>query len=85
MQAELNWGPQRLEGAFSGVYRRYKTDGLQGMDSDTFFNRVRKLLIELLKKESHTGAIHSQATTWIRFRKDGEMVELAFNSRMLNV
>ena len=23
--------------------------------------------------------------TWIRFRKDGEMVELAFNSRMLNV
>ena len=36
-------------------------------------------------KESRTGAFHSQATTWIRFRKDGEMVELAFNSRMLNV
>ena len=31
------------------------------------------------------GALRSQATTWIRFRKDGEMVELAFNSRMLNV
>ena len=23
--------------------------------------------------------------TWIRFRKDGELVELAFNSRMVNV
>ena len=29
--------------------------------------------------------MRSQAATWIRFRKDGEMVELAFNSRMLNV
>ena len=36
-------------------------------------------------KESCTGAIRSQATTWIRFTKDEEMVELAFNSRMLNV
>ena len=36
-------------------------------------------------KESRTGAVRSQATTWIRFRKDGEKVELAFNSRMLNV
>ena len=36
-------------------------------------------------KESRTGAIRSQATTWIRFTKDGEMVELAFNSRMFNV
>ena len=38
-----------------------------------------------MAKESRTGAVHWQATTWIRFRKDGEMVELAFNSRMLNV
>ena len=36
-------------------------------------------------RESRTGAVHSQVTTWIRFRKDGEMVELAFNSGMLNV
>ena len=55
------------------------------MDPDTFFSRVRKFLIELLAKESRTGAVRSQATTWIRFRKDIEMVELAFNSRMLNV
>ena len=31
------------------------------------------------------GAVRSQATTWIRFKKDVEMVELAFNSRTLNV
>ena len=31
------------------------------------------------------GAVRSQTTTWIRFRKDEEMVDLAFNSRMTNV
>ena len=85
LRAELAWGPRQLEGAFSGAYRRYRIDGLPGMDPDTFFSRVRKFLIELLAKESRTGAVRSQATTWIRFRKDIEMVELAFNSRMLNV
>ena len=82
---ELNWGPIQLEGAFGGAYRHYRIDGIPGMDTDTFFTRVRRFLIDLLTKESRTGAVHSQATTWIRFTKDGEMVELAFNSRMLNV
>ena len=50
-----------------------------------FFSRVRRFLIDLLKKEFRTGAIRTQTTTWIRFRKDGELVELAFNSRMVNV
>ena len=85
LQAELAWGPRQLEGAFSGAYRRYRIDGLPGMDPDTFFSRVRKFLIELLTKESRTGAVRSQAMAWIRFRKDVEMVESAFNSRMLNV
>ena len=31
------------------------------------------------------GAVRSQTTTWIRFRKDRELVEPAFNSRMTNV
>ena len=55
------------------------------MDLDTFFSRLRRFLIDLLKKESRTGAVRTQTTTWIRFRKDGELVELAFNSRMVNV
>ena len=85
LQAELVGDPRQLEGAFSGAYRRYRIDSLPDMDPDTFFSRVRKFLIELLAKESRTGAVRSQAMTWIRFRKDKEMVELAFNSRMLNV
>ena len=60
-------------------------DGIPGMDMDTFLNRIRRFLIDLLKKELRTGALRSQTATWIRFRKDGELVELAFNSRMMNV
>ena len=84
--SELNWGPRLSEGAFSGAYRRYRIDGMPGkMDPDIFFNRIRGFLIELLKKESRMGAVRNQTMTWIRFRKDDELVELAFNSRMMNV
>ena len=55
------------------------------MDPDTFFSRIRRFLIDLLKKELRTGAVRAQTTTWIRFSQDGELVELAFNSRMVNV
>ena len=78
-------GPIQLEGAFRGAYRHYRIDRLPGMDLDTFFTRTRRFLIEVLTKESCTEAIRSQATTLIRFRNDGETVELAFNSRILNV
>ena len=56
---ELNWDPRQLEGAFSGAYRRYRIDGLAGTDPDTYLSRVRRFLIELLKKESRTGAMRS--------------------------
>ena len=83
---ELNWGPRQLEGAFGGAYRRYRIDGIEGMDIDTFFNRTRKPMIELLSKETRNRAVRSQASIWIRFIKDGiEYVNLAFNSRMLAV
>ena len=85
LHAELNWGPRQLEGAFGGAYRRYRIDGMPGMDPDTFFNRIRRFLIDLLKKESRTGAVRAQTTTWIRFSKDDELVKLAFNNRMMNV
>ena len=75
---ELNWGPRQLEGAFSGAYRRYRIDEMPGMDPDTFFNRIKRFLIHLLKKESRTGAVRAQTMTWIRFRKDDDLVELAF-------
>ena len=85
LRLDLNWGPMLLEGAFGNAYRRYRIDGIPGMDPDTFLNRIRRFLIDLLKKELRMGAVRSQTTTWIRFRKDQELVELAFNSRMTNV
>ena len=85
LKAELNWGPRLLEGAFGGAYRRYRTDGMPGIDPSTFLGRIGKFLIDLLKKEFRTGAVRSQMMIWIRFKKDNELVELAFNSRMMNV
>ena len=78
-------GTRLPEGAFGSTYRRYRVDGIPDMDPDTFLNRIRRFLIDLLKKELRTGAVRSQTMTWIRFRKDGELVEPAFNSRMMNV
>ena len=85
LKAELNWGPRLLEGAFGGTYRRYRIDGMPGTDPNTFLNRIRRFVIDLLKRESRTGAVRAQTTTWIRFKKDDELVELPFNSRMTNV
>ena len=82
----LSLGPKELDGAFGGAYRRYRIDGIEGMDIDTFFTRTKKFLIELLSKETINRAVLSQATTWIRFTKDGvDMVNLAFNNRMMSV
>ena len=85
LKIELSWGPKELEGAFGGAYRRYRIDGIEGMDVDTYFARTRKFLIDLLNKETTNRAVRSQATIWIRFtRDDVETVDLAFN-RMMTV
>ena len=82
----LRLGPKELDGAFGGAYRCYRIDGIEGMDVDTYFARTRKFLINLLNKETTNKAVRSQATIWIRFTRDGvEMVNLAFNSRMMTV
>ena len=86
LRVELNWGPRQLDGAFGGACRRYQIDGIEGMDIDTFVTRTKRFLKDLLSRETRNRAVHSQATTWIRFIKDGiESVDLAFNSRMLAV
>ena len=59
---DLDWGPGLLEGAFGDAYRRYRIDGIPGMDPDAFLNRIRRFLIDLLKKESRTRAVRSQTT-----------------------
>ena len=56
------------------------------MDVNTFFDGTKRFLMDLLSRETMSRAVRSQATTWIRFVKDGiESVELAFNSMMLSV
>ena len=56
------------------------------MNVNTFFDRTKRFLIDLLSRQTTGRAVRSQATTWIRFVKDKiESVELAFNSRMLSV
>ena len=41
--------PIDLEQAFGGAYRSYSVNGRPKIDIDTFFNRIRKGLIELIK------------------------------------
>ena len=85
--ADRKWNPEAkiLEGAFSRAYGRYTIDGRPRMDYDTFFNRIKSQLIVTLKKESKGRSIKVKTTTWIRFKQDEELLELAFNSRMTDV
>ena len=86
LKIELSWGPKESEGAFGGTYRRYRIDGIEGMNVETYFARTRKFLIDVLNKETTNRAVRSQATIWIRFVRDEvEQVSLAFNSRMMTV
>ena len=82
--------PIGLEQAFNGAYRSYRVNGRPKIDVDTFFNSVRKELIELIKRELKTQtSARIQTTAWIRFLRDDkegqERVELAFNSLMTSV
>ena len=82
--------PIELGQAFGGVYRSYRVNGRPKIDVDMFFNRIRKGLIELIKRELKTRtSARIQMTRWIRFVRDDEegqeRVELAFNSLMMSV
>ena len=82
--------PIELEQAFRGAYRSYRVNGRPKIDVDTFFNRIRKELIVLIKRELKTQtSARIQTTAWIRFIRDDEegqeRVELAFNSLMTSV
>ena len=83
---EHEWNFKEHEQAFGGAYRSYRVNGRPKMDVDTFFSRIREGLIELIKQElTEWNSARVQTTTWIRFAKDDDRVELAFNSRMTNV
>ena len=64
--------PTELEQAFGGAYRSYRVNGRPKIDVDTFFNRIRKELIGLIKRELKTRtSARIQTTAWIRFVRDG--------------
>ena len=81
----VDLNPRLIEGAFSGAYGKYRIDGVEGMDLPTFFSKTKDSIVSVLKRESAHRAIRSQTTTWVRFMKGGEYVDLAFNSRMTPV
>ena len=74
-----------IEGAFGGNYSKYRIDGIEGNDLPTFFSKIRGLITNVLIRETTCRAIRSQTTTWIRFTKGDEYINLAFNSRMTPV
>ena len=51
------------------------------MDAETFFNRIGGTLIDLIDGELKTrNSAKIQTTAWIRFAKDDDRIDLAFNS-----
>ena len=46
--------PIELEQAFGGAYGSYMVNGRPKTDADTFFHRIRKELIGLIKRELKT-------------------------------
>ena len=80
-----NTNPRLIEGSFGGAYSKYRINGVEGMDLPIFFSKIKNSISSVLKKETTRRAIRSQTTTWIRFIKCSEYVNLAFNSRMTPV
>ena len=91
-----SFNPIEHERAFSRAYRSFAINGRPGLDVDTFFNRIRQNLIDLINREvTDLGSARVQMTAWIRFRQALEdvlgnitgydRVRLPFNSRMTEI
>ena len=77
--------PKLIEGAFGGNYSKYRINSIEGMDLPTFFSKIRSSISNVLRKETSQRSIRSQTTTWIRYMKEDEYINLAFNSIMTPV
>ena len=95
-EPEESFNPIEHEQAFGRAYRSYTFNGRSRMDVDTFFNRIRQNLIDLMDRElTDLGSARVQTTAWIRFIQTLEddfgnviganRVELPFNSRMTEI
>ena len=67
-EPEESFNPIELEQAFNRAYRSYRINGRSRMDIDTFFDRIRQNLIDLMNRElTDLGSARVQTTAWIRF------------------
>ena len=70
-EPEESFNPVELEQAFDRAYRSYRINGRSRMD--TFFDRIRQNLIDLISRElTDFNSTMVQTTTWIRFRIEYE-------------
>ena len=72
--------PKLIEGAFGGNYSKYRINGIEGMDLQTFSSKIRSSISSVLRKETSKRSIRAQTTTWIRYIKEDEYIDRAFNS-----
>ena len=95
-EPEESFNPIELEQAFNRAYRSYRINGRRTMDVDTFFDRIRQNLIDLMNRElTDLSSARVQTTAWIRFIQSLEddfgnvigfdRVDKAFNSRMMEM
>ena len=61
--------PKLIDGAFGGNYSKYRIEGIEGMDVQTFFSKIKGPIGNVLRQETSQRSIRCQTTTWIRFIK----------------
>ena len=95
-EPEESFNPIEREQTFGRAYRSYTFNGRSRMDADTFFDRIRQNLIDLMNRElTDLGSARVQTTAWIRFIQTleddfGNIIgfnreRLSFNSRMTEI
>ena len=72
--------PKLIEGAFGGNYSKFRINAIEGMDLPTFFTKIKSSISNVLRKETSKRSIRAQTTTWIRYIKEDEYIDRAFNS-----
>ena len=72
--------PKLIEGAFGGNYSKYRINATEGMDLPTFLTKIKSSISNVLRKETSKRSILAQTTTWIRYIKEDEYIDRAFNS-----
>ena len=83
---EPKWIVGETEQVFRGAYRSYRVNGRPKKDVETFFSRIRSTVIDIIERELKThNSAKIQMTTWIRFAKDNDQINLAFNSKMTSI